>query len=79
MEWQEERKVEIPPELLQHLARNLFLEGQQAVPVQHPAEEAIATLLGISARAEVPLPNGGKLELDKKGLGEVRKARSDGK
>lgn len=66
----------IPPELVDRLSSNLFLEEGESPDASHPTEEALAALLGPTASAKAKLPGSGEINLDRKSMREARKASS---
>ncbi|HML76323.1 MAG TPA: hypothetical protein PKB02_17670 [Anaerohalosphaeraceae bacterium] len=79
LEWKEATAagVEIPRELLDTLSRNLFSDRNSVTPTEHPYEKIAKTLLNVSAEAKIPIPGGGELRIDKKGLKTLSKEASD--
>jgi hypothetical protein len=78
LEWKEERGSQIPPELLERLARNLFREGEAEEPVRHPAEDAISAILAAATGVRLNVPGVGEVTLDRRGLRRLEKAQADG-
>jgi hypothetical protein len=73
LEWKQEKGEEIPRELVERLTANLFTAGSGSEALRHPAEDALAALLGISGVLKVNLPGGaGELTLDRKGLQKLK-------
>ena len=73
MEWKEDKGTELPRELLERLSQNLFVDNIKSDLTKHPYEDVIKTLLNVSAEAKIPLPGGGKLKIDKKGMKTLAK------
>ena len=73
MEWKDEKQKEIPKELLDKLTHNLFEDMATDGQVRHPYEDVMRGILNVSAKARIPIPGGGSLEIDKKGLQSLAK------
>lgn len=73
MEWQEEKGTTLPRELLDRLSYNLFSDVGNAECTEHPYEQLIKAILSVSAEARIPIPGGGEITLDKKGIRSLAK------
>jgi hypothetical protein len=68
LEWKQEKEGEFPRELVEKLTANLFAAGNASEAQRHPAEELAAALLGASSSLKLPIPGGGELNVDRKGI-----------
>lgn len=75
LEWKDEKGTEFPAELVQTLARNLFVDGDAKPESMHPADQLASALLGASSEATVALPGGSSFKLDRKSIGELKKEK----
>ena len=73
LEYAQERKADIPPELLSKLSRGLFDYHRESAPALHPADQLASALLGSASEAHVQLPNGSHINFDRKGIGQLGK------
>lgn len=73
MEWQEEKGTTLPRELLDRLSYNLFSHVGNAEYTEHPYEQLIKSILSVSAEARIPIPGGGEIKVDKKGMRSLAK------
>ena len=71
MEWKKETGEAIPDAIFTQLSRNLFSPNAEPLPALHPADQLASAILGSSAEVEIPLPNGGKVKLDRKGVKQL--------
>lgn len=74
-QWREDYKDQpLPPELVERLTTNLFVGDCSELPPQHPYETLGNALLGATARLKLG-PAGAEVELDRKGIRELRKGQ----
>ncbi len=76
-EWLEERDRELPESLVTSLSKNLFTDEKVKEPQLHPVDQLASAILGTSARANLKLPTGTEIELDRKSLSDLNKNRTD--
>ena len=67
LEWAEEQETELPPGLLDHLARNLFVHPHQAHDEDETPTDLPSLLFGAASRMNLKTPLV-DLEVDRKGL-----------
>jgi hypothetical protein len=72
-EWKSEKGTEIPPELLEHLSKNLFTYEEKDQTPLHPSEQLANAILGVASSASLKIPGGTELHLDRKGLKKLEK------
>lgn len=70
-EWKEEKGTQIPRELLDRLTEHLFATDDRERSARHPAQDLTSALLRASASAKIPLPFGGEVTVDRKGMREL--------
>lgn len=76
LEWKREKDAgPIPAAIMEGVTRNLFEDPISTRPT-HPAEDALATLLGASAGAVVKMPGGSELRFDRRSKKVLEKADS---
>jgi hypothetical protein len=76
LEWKDEEKRELPPELLKALAANLFVDNEPINRANHPYEDIASMLMGSSAEMNLTLPNAaGTLKLDRKSKKELERGQ----
>lgn len=76
LEWKDEEKRELPPELLKALAANLFADNEPVTRANHPYEDIASMLMGSSAEMNLTLPNAaGTLKLDRKSKKELERGQ----
>ena len=76
LEWKDAKGTAIPPELLESLSRNLFInEGQKVEQVQHPADQLASALMG-SASAVKLKAGDSSIEIDPKKLAKKKSETS---
>lgn len=73
MEWKKENSESIPSDIFAQLSKNLFISSDENIPNLHPADQLASAILGASAKAKLPLPGGGEIELDKRGIRQLSK------
>jgi hypothetical protein len=73
LEWKKNGGVEIPPELLSGLSRNLFASQSNSHEELHPGDFIASTLLGNASAMELQFP-GGKVGYQGKGVRNIAKA-----
>jgi|GEM_PF-1999452 len=76
LEWKDAKGSDIPQELVNRLAANLF-ESQNLSRVSHPAEDLASALLGASSNIALKLPQNVELNVDRKGVKQFEKATKD--
>lgn len=76
MEWKDLKGSEIPDALLDRLSRNLFESPVVDDRPLHPVDQLASQLLGASAEVEVPFGKG-RINIDRKGMKELKKAGND--
>ena len=74
LEWQKEKGLEIPIELIEKLSQNLFSEDQAIENPLHPADQLASAILGASAGASVKFPSGAEIKLDRKSIKELKES-----
>ena len=77
MEWKNITKSEIPAELIEKLARSLFISEQSTEIDIHPAETLLSAIFGKAGSINVEFP--GKLTMQRRDLADGRKDNSDKK
>jgi hypothetical protein len=73
MEWQDQKGTELPPHLIEKLTQTLFTDPDVVPEAVHPTEQLASALLGASAEANLQLPGGVSLKLDRKSLKQLNK------
>jgi hypothetical protein len=68
LEWKDEQGLELPPELLERLTRNLFKQSSQDSDGIEAPPDLASVLLGSAATLKIKAPSGAEVELDRKGL-----------
>lgn len=76
LEWKREKDAgPIPAAIMEGVTRNLF-ENPAASRPTHPAEDALASLLGASAGAVVKMPGGSELRFDRRSKKALEQANT---
>ena len=71
MEWRNTMKSELPTELIEKLARNLFVADESAVGDIHPAETLLSSIFGKDGSISVEFPR--KLSMERSELADGKK------
>jgi hypothetical protein len=77
LEWTKEKGTEIPAELLDHLARNLFHRPNQTNEDVCEPTDLASLILGAAASVKMKTPGGAEIEFDHKGLKKALKQASE--
>lgn len=73
LEWQKEKGDEIPVELIEKLSQNLFSDDKAKDYPLHPSDQLASAIFGASAGANLKLPGGTEINLDRKSVKELSK------
>jgi hypothetical protein len=73
LEWKKENNGELPPELMDRLARNLFKDTKTEDDDKPRSPDLASLLLGSASSLKLKAPSGTEVEIDRKGLGEIAK------
>ncbi|MDD5361014.1 MAG: hypothetical protein PHN88_02710 [Ignavibacteria bacterium] len=73
LEWENERKTEIPELLIDRLSQNLFNDSKEEEVKLHPADQLASSLLGAASGLKMKTPDGSELSYTKRGLNKLNK------
>ena len=68
LDWRTQTDQPMPSLMMERLSEGLFAKEGKSEEVVHPSDQLASALLGASAEAELQVPGGSKLRLDRKGI-----------
>ncbi len=77
LEWTKEKGTEIPPELLDHLTRNLFRRPSEADDDGTAPPDLASLILGAAASVKMKAPGGAEIEFDHRGIRKALKKTAE--
>ncbi|WP_143537463.1 hypothetical protein [Rubrivirga sp. SAORIC476] len=68
LDWRTQTDQPMPEMMMERLSEGLFTKEGRSEEVIHPSDQLASALLGASAEAELQIPGGSSLRLDRKGI-----------
>lgn len=78
LEWKDEKGTEAPGILVDRLTADLFEDEAKSGGVVHPSEQLASAIFGAATELRIPLPSGGFLRYDRKGVQRLDEPVTDG-
>jgi hypothetical protein len=77
LEWRDEKGTDAPAILVDRLTADLFTDDGTRGAVLHPSEQLANAIFGAATELRVPVPGGGEVRYDRKGMQRLTEPRSD--